>query len=333
MRWPCNNQTVADGKESRTSSPLRVTQSYAPAPSGVQSSNGISSPLLAALASYSTANTQQNPIYPATEWANNVHLGQSPPDKCSSGNSIAESPPNPQPPEDLKGGFNHASPPTSPSAAFRRPVRPNNGYQSFGEYLGSSPGRVRPVSMQSQRSIYPPPPHQPQAHYFGAPEIDFGVARPRSESRPPMEDFCCTFDTLVSAGEDGTRATEDVLLVGSATGLSVYTIGKNKISPIGRLDDLRGSVLQAKIIPNHSRTDGLRHLRPLVAIVVHGQYQPAMIGHESRPGSSHSEDSVFDASGSMLQALHATEDNDSNQEDFYQTTVLTEGEEACLYVA
>ncbi|KAL8792937.1 MAG: hypothetical protein Q9195_004434 [Heterodermia aff. obscurata] len=235
---------------------------------------------------------------------------------------MAGSPPNPPPPtEELKGGFSHASPPISPSAAYRRPVRPNNGYQSFGEYLGSSPGKGRPLSMHSQRSIYPPPPHQPQAHFYGAPEIDFGTARSRSESMPRTDNFCCMFDTLASAGDGGQRATEDVLLIGFANGLSVHSVGKSRANCIGRLEGLRGPVLKAKILPSHARYDTLQHCRPLVAVVIHGVFQPPVTQDESRPESGHSGESSFSVSGSMLQALQAAGDENLDLEPFYQTTV------------
>ena len=290
----------------------------------VQPTNGISSPFLAALGAYSDTktNTQHKPVYPATEWVNSVQFGQSPPDRYSSGSSITGSPPNlPPPAEELKGGFNHASPQTSPSAAYRKPVRPNNGYQSFGEYLGSSPSKGRPISMHSQRSIYPPPPHQPQAHFYGAPEIDFGMMRNRSGSRPPTDDFCRMFDTLASSGDGGIGTSEDVLLIGFASGLNVYSVGKTKTLCIGRLEGLRGPVVKAKILPSHSRIDTLQRYRPLVAVVIHGLYQPSTSHNDSRPGSSHSGESSFSASGSMLQALQAAGDDESDLEPFYQTTV------------
>ena len=124
--------------------------------------------------------------------------------------------------------------------------------------------------MQSPKSMYPPLPPQPQAHFYGAPDIDFGIPRTRSQSRPPTNGFCSMFDTLALAGDEGIRASEDVLLVGSETSLNVYSISKNNPNCIGRLSGLRGSVLAAKVLPCHSRLDSLRRYRPLVAVVVHG---------------------------------------------------------------
>ena len=175
--------------------------------------------------------------------------------------------------------------------------------------------------MHSQRSIYPPPPHQPQAHFYGAPEIDFGTARSRSESMPRTDDFCCMFDTLASAGDAGSRTTEDVLLIGFANGLSVHSVGKSRASCIGRLEGLRGPVLKAKILPSHSRYDKLQQYRPLVAVVIHGVFQLPVTQDESRPESGDSVESSFSASGSVLQAFQAVGDDDLGSEPFYQTTV------------
>lgn len=175
--------------------------------------------------------------------------------------------------------------------------------------------------MQPQISMYPPPPHQPQAHFYGAPEIDFGIPRNRSESRQSTDGFCSMFDTLALAGDEGMRASEDVLLAGSENGLNVYSIGKNTPKCIGRLSGLRGSVLSAKILPCHSRADPLRHYRPLVAVVVHGPCQSLATENDSRPGTSHSRRSSFSASDSTLQAMQAVRSEESDSEAFYQTTV------------
>lgn len=175
--------------------------------------------------------------------------------------------------------------------------------------------------MHSQRSIYPPPPHQPQAHFYGAPEIDFGTARSRSESMPRTDNFCCMFDTLASAGDDGLRAIEDVLLIGFANGLNVHSVGKGKASCIGRLEGLRGPVLKAKILPSHSRYDALQHYRPLVAVVIHGVFQLPVTQDEIRPEGGPSAESSFSASGSTLQAMQAAGDDGLDPEPFYQTTV------------
>lgn len=283
--------------------------------------NSISSPLLKALAAYSPSEPANPSTYPTTEWTKNIPFGRSPPDIGNAGPSIAGSPPDHlQPHDELRGRFNNASPPTSPSAAYRQPVRQNNGYQSFGDYLGSSPGRGRPMSMHSQQSQAPPLPHQTQAHFYGAPEIDFGVHQPRSDTNAG-DRFCCVFDSLPGAGDEGSSATENVLLVGSEHELDVYRVGKKNLDRIGRLKELRGSVHGAKILPSVSRSDPLRAFRPLVALIIHGLHNPNEPENSSRPGTSHSEDAVFDPSDSVLHALHNADAGISKPKLLYQTTV------------
>lgn len=176
------------------------------------------------------------------------------------------------------------------------------------------------MSMHSQLPQAPPPPHQTQAHFYGAPEIDFGVHRPRSDTNV-ADRFCCVFDSLPGAGDEASSATENVLLVGSEHELDVYRVDKKNFDRIGSLKELRGSVHGAKILPSASRTDPLRAFRPLVAVVIHGPHNANEPEHTSRPGTSHSEDAIFDPSGSMLHALHNADVGMSKAKLLYQTTV------------
>lgn len=175
------------------------------------------------------------------------------------------------------------------------------------------------MSMHSQLPQPPPLPHQAQAHFYGVPEIDFGH-QPRSDTNG-AERFCCVFDSLPGAGEEGSIATENVLLVGSENGLDVYRVDKKNFDRIGRLKELRGSVHGAKILPSVSRTDPLRAFRPLVAVVIHGPHVATEPENLSRPGTSHSDDALFDPSVSMLQTLHNVDAGLSKPKLLYQTTV------------
>ena len=166
--------------------------------------------------------------------------------------------------------------------------------------------------MQSQHPHYPPPPHHPQAHFYGAPELDLGVGKADPEERIPGEGFCCILDSVHSPGPETSRNTENVLLVGFEHGLNVYTVDKKRFERIGRLEGLRGSVLSAKILPFQPRGQDTA-FNPLVAVIIHGPYMPPAA--TSRPETSHGEDGEFDASSSMLQALQAVD------EDCYQTSV------------
>ena len=274
--------------------------------------NGVSSPRLEAWDASPPTRPSDIPPQNTTEWVQNLAYGRSPPQEYSNGISRAGSPPEYRPPLDpeLRGGFSHVSPPTSPRAAYRQLTQRTNEYRSFGDYMGSSPPNRRPPSMNSQNSHYPPPPHHQQAHYYAAPEIDLGHPVPASEDRVPGDGFCCVFDSLPPSAHDGSGNTEDVLLVGFDHGLNIYHIGKKRFDSIGRLEGLRGSVIGAKIL--HSQCISDRPLQPIVAVIVHG---PCFsLGALSRP-DPYAVDEEFEPSRSEMQALQVAAIN------HYQTTV------------
>ena len=248
-----------------------------------------------------------------TEWAGGTAYGRSPPRNPSSRASIAGSPPQYRPPlEDLRGGFTYTSPPTSPRGAYRQPVSRASDYQSFGDYLGSSPHNRRPLSMQSQKSQFPPPPHHPQAHFYGAPDIDLGMPRLISEDRKTTEGCCCVLDNLPPSGREDAAKPEDVLLVGFDRGLDVYHLDKKRFGRHGWLDGLRGAVIEAKTLPFYPRA-GLQAVQPLIAVIVHGPFIPVESSHPPEIGQV--QDEEFDVSRSMMQAMHMADMT------HYQTTV------------
>ncbi|CAD6570237.1 MAG: hypothetical protein ASARMPREDX12_005003 [Alectoria sarmentosa] len=294
-----------------TSPPSILSQLHASMPPPPALSNGVSSPRLEAWDA--PTRPPDVPTQNTSEWARNVPYGRSPPQEYSNGVSRAGSPPEYRPPLDpeLRGGFSHTSPPNSPRAAYRQPIQRTNEYQSFGDYMGSSPPNRRPLSMHSQNSHYPPPPHHQQAHYYTAPEIDFGNPKLAPEDRVPGEGFCCVFDSLSPSGHEESGNTENVLLVGFDRGVNIYHIGKKRFDSVGRLDGLRGSVIGAKILHSQSISD--RPLQPLLAVIVHG---PCILsGASTRPRSSHAEVEEFEPSRSEMQALQAAAIT------HYQTTV------------
>ena len=175
--------------------------------------------------------------------------------------------------------------------------------------------------MPSQNSQQPPLPHQPQAHYYGAPGIDFGFPKARLEDRNSDDVTCCLFDSLALAGEEGSRTTENALLVGHEQALDIYAVDNSHFSRIGRLEGLRGSVIDAKILPSTTRDDPIRTSRPLIAVIVHGHYVQSEPDLHSQPGTSHDEDEVFDPSNSMLQALDSADTTGSSGPTHFQTTV------------
>lgn len=281
--------------------------------------NGSSSPRPVALSATPTANNTSNAT---TEWARNIPFGRSPSNGYSNGVSIAGSPPDgTTPPGKIRGGFSNASPPHSPPTTYRQPVRRSNGYQSFGDYLGTSPGTGRPTSMRSH-SQHPPLPHHPQPHFYGAPNIDLGLPKARTGGRKAGDGYYCGFDSLSAAGLESSGSIDNVLLIGSEGALDVYNVdGNDKPSIIGRLDGLRGGAIDAKILPCSSHTDPLRSYRPLVVVVLHGPHLPKERTDPTRLRSQHSDDALFDPSESMLLALDSAEGTGPKTVTHYQTTV------------
>lgn len=289
----------------RTSTPSILAQVHASAsPPQEKIVDGVSSPVPQALTAGPTHLQQQALLYPTTDWAKNIPFGRSPPEARSYGPSLAGSPPDPlRPSDELRAGFSHVSPSNSPSAAYRQPVRRNNGFQSFGDYVGSPPGRGRPRSMNSNFPTAPPLPHQIQPHFYGAPEIAFGPQPQHSDAHVLSDKYWCVFENLVTAGDEGLGFTENVLLVGSDIELNVYRFDKKKLECIGRLGGLRGSIIIGKILPSTLRSDPLSSIQPLIAVILHGPCSDHESEASSRPGTSHSEDAMFDPSSSMLQVL------------------------------
>ena len=233
-------------------------------------------------------------------WARSIPYGRSPPH--TNGISIAGSPPRH---DRLRGGFTHTSPPTSPRAVYRQPAHRNTEYQSFGGYLAASPPNARPPSIHSNIPGYPPPPHHSQAHFYAAPDVEFGASKPNKNRDLPGDSRCCVFDGLPSADDENPATPENVLLVGVDHGIDVYHLGKKRLDRIGRISDLRGTVIAAKILPVTILEDLPSTEEPLIALVIHGPCLPSA----SNTGNDVRNDGrdEFDASGSMLQALHSTD--------------------------
>jgi hypothetical protein len=188
-----------------------------------------------------------------------------------------------------------------------------------------SPGRDRRASTYSQYAGRPlsqnlsnlPLPHQPQAHFYGTPELDLGGNGLLPDGITPGEGgYFCGFDTLSTAGDEASRTTENILLVGCQGGLDVFRVEKSKLDIVGRLEGLSGSVLGAKILPWTSRWDPLADLRPLVALTLHGPALKDSRSSQSGSGSS----SVVDDSASESPSRPSSQDP-SGQVSGYQTTV------------
>jgi hypothetical protein len=172
----------------------------------------------------------------------------------------------------------------------------------------------RPLSQQFVSN--PPLPHQPQAHYYGLPNLDLALGNAPSDGIQPGEKgHYCGFDTLTMAGDEAARSTENVLLVGSQGNLDVFRVEKSKMDIVGRLEGLRGAVIGAKILPWTSRRDPLAASRPLIALILHGP-----VIKDSRSSSGSGSSSVGDDSASESPSRPSSRHN-NGQIIGYETTV------------
>ncbi|KAL8709588.1 MAG: hypothetical protein Q9220_005680 [cf. Caloplaca sp. 1 TL-2023] len=306
-----------------TSSPSLLSQYRRVSPPPIPPSNDTTSPLLTALGQYPIVDDYDQRLYAEEEWVDRTLRWGSPPRHQSNGFDYAASPPRArQPAKEFLGGFNSVSPGPSPPTTYAQPVRRTSGYQSLGGYRGSSPSRERPISRRSQQSPMPNPPlpHHPQAHFYSAPEIDFGKIQTRPKDERPPAHGCCAFDNLNSAGAEGFRGAESVLLLGSGNALDILSVDKGRLDRIGRLENLRGSVVGAQLLPSQARSDPFRSLRPLVAVILYGPSdgQPPGSGQSMEDPS---DNALFDPSASMMEALEDTKRLDSDHPASYQTTV------------
>ncbi|KAK4202755.1 hypothetical protein QBC40DRAFT_39897 [Triangularia verruculosa] len=255
-------------------------------PASVSSNeNPVVSPLLDAVstASYATSTSLNT-----REWTRGISTGMA----GSPGNLISltgESPPTaPSSYEDTRGipsgwssprpSVGYHPPSASPPLVGRRPLsfHMDNNYYSPPDthgHLGSI-AAARRGSMHSNyahRAVSNPPlPHQPQAHFYGAPEIDLD---PQSQSgmKAGEKGYYVGFDTLPLPNNDPVSGKSNVVLAGYEGGLEIFSVGKREAESVANLKGLRGGVYHAKILPWTSHESDLF---PLVAVVIHGPNLP-----------------------------------------------------------
>jgi len=167
-----------------------------------------------------------------------------------------------------------SSPADPPSTQQRR--------SSFATKQTSPRPRFAHLSPQPQaRYMDPPPPHMPQPHFYGVPDIPLPLGQNPETARAAWPNSrCCCFDSFADAGDSVTaKKARDVLLLGFDDALEVYRVLPDKMEVVGRLEGLRGAVISAKVLPHTMRFDYVQHFRPLVALIIHG---PAILGRGSQ---------------------------------------------------
>ncbi|EME48789.1 hypothetical protein DOTSEDRAFT_67737 [Dothistroma septosporum NZE10] len=271
-------RVIEDGEDS-SPYPKSIT------PSPPNTDHGVK---LKAAATLQTAPTpQQAEISPVAEDLPLVDLGDDPPE-ANDVPAIPETRAPPRPPPSASPAARSPRPaparPVPSDTPLSRPVilhsapqrdRKNNlaGYRSPVISAQQSQARRESFATQRPRSVKPPPPHMPQAHFFGLPDLgimNFGQKQETGKAAG-SDRHCCRLDTFADAGDESSaRKARDAILVGCEGGIDIFRILSNKLEIVGRLEGLRGAVIGAKILPHTDRTDGIQLLRPLIAVVIHG---------------------------------------------------------------
>ncbi|KAI0476790.1 hypothetical protein F4859DRAFT_480214 [Xylaria cf. heliscus] len=166
----------------------------------------------------------------------------------------------------------------SPPTGGRRPLSYQMEHYAASEFRSqaSTPPNPRRSSMHLPFSsprvgANPPLPHQPQAHYFGAPDIDFNVHK--TGLKAGERGFYFGFDTLPRPTSGQTSGNDHVVLAGYEGGMDIYSVNKRGVEPLATLKGLRGGVYNAKILPWNGTSDPFG-IFPLIAVVVHGPVPP-----------------------------------------------------------
>jgi len=225
----------------------------------------------------------------------------------SPGNLISlmgESPPTqPSSYEDYPRSLPYGWPSPRPSAAGSQPASaspPNPGrrplsFQMDAHYLPPDlPSHVASPAFrrsslhshiaQSRAGGNPPLPHQPQAHFYGVPDLDLDL-QSQTGMKAGERGYHFGFDNLPSAGGGGGGGPghDVVAAAGYEGGLDVYSVSKRGLDTLASLKGLRGGVHHAKILP-WTLSDHGSEFFPLVAVVVHGPVLPSPSPQSEIPG-------------------------------------------------
>lgn len=218
-----------------------------------------------------------------------------------------------------RGGFSNKTPPISPSMRQSHPVSSN---------VPRSPPQARQLlSRRSSRVLQhpfgassPPPPHLPQPHFYGAPEIDLGLGgRLRDATCDGPMPFV-SFAELEDARPRRENSHSDIVLLASEDRLDVLTLEKGKLAAVGALGELAGTVVDTKILTWEGGVDPFNLLRPLVSLILHG---PRRVRHSPHPMSGFapaSTDSVANAVGPLPARANETTDFQTSVEVYSLAT-------------
>ena len=110
------------------------------------------------------------------------------------------------------------------------------------------------------------------------------------------------FNSVGSSISTSSTVSSDVLAVASNTNIDFYHVDRKKISAIGALSDVGGSIVGAKVLGLPSCDPDSSPDEWMVILIIHGPYLNEPNGEPSDIGRDE-----FDASRSMIEALQTTE--------------------------
>lgn len=168
----------------------------------------------------------------------------------------------------------------SPPTGARRPLSFHMDHHHFHpndiRSQASSPPGARRSSMHSpflqpRLGANPPLPHQPQAHFYGAPDLDFDL-NPKNGLKAGERGYYFGLDTWPTPDPAHGSGSNKVVLAGYEGGLDIYSVSKRGIDLLTSLKGLRGGIYNAKILPWIGGDDSEAY--PVLAVVVHGPVMP-----------------------------------------------------------
>jgi hypothetical protein len=291
------------------------------------------SPLLDALASnaFNTSFAKST-----NEWARNVPAFSGSPGNLISLSGSPPTVPSSYEERSILAGWNQRERGTSngqlPSASPPTHRRRPHSYQMDGQHpfedqasykAGNAHRRSSMYSQQSQRyGPNPPLPHQPQAHFYGAPDPLLGVPSRASGMKPGAHGYYCGFDSLSIHGPGASKPVDSVILSGYEGGLHLYAVSKYGLKKLVSIEDLHGGVYFAKVLPwvAHGKSE---EYFPLVAVVLHGPVIPSIdtLSGEHAVHVPSEAESLSRAGTVRGSPRELSGESDGSQITYYQTTV------------
>lgn len=133
----------------------------------------------------------------------------------------------------------------------------------------------------------PPLPHHDQAHFYGAPDISLGLSGEPAALPAGAKGYFCGFDSLKASKLGSPRSFSNVLVSGQEGSLEIFGVARTGLEKIASLVELRGGVVNAKILPWTMDLQACSTY-PWIVVVIQG---PVLPGRE-RPEHANDQDDM-----------------------------------------